>query len=140
MEGTPNIMVNIAKCCMPIKGDDIIGYITKDKGISIHKKTCQNIPLNKERIVNVSWNLSSTNYYYTNIYVTVNDETENLVNIITEIGKKGSLVKSCNTKEIDNKTVHILNIRIKDKDELESIMKSIRKIHNVTSVKEELRK
>lgn len=88
VEGTPNIMVNIAKCCMPIKGDDIIGYITKDKGISIHKKTCQNIPLNKERIVNVSWNLSSTNYYYTNIYVTVNDETENLVNIITEIGKK----------------------------------------------------
>ncbi len=82
VEGTPNIMVNIAKCCMPIKGDDIIGYITKDKGISIHKKTCQNIPLNKERIVNVSWNLSSTNYYYTNIYVTVNDETENLVNII----------------------------------------------------------
>ncbi len=138
VEGTPNIMVNIAKCCMPIKGDDIIGYITKDKGISIHKKTCQNIPLNKERIVNVSWNLSSTNYYYTNIYVTVNDETENLVNIITEISKKGSLVKSCNTKEIDNKTVHVLNIRIKDKDELESIMKSIRKIHNVTSVKEEL--
>ena len=138
VEGTPNIMVNIAKCCMPIKGDDIIGYITKDKGISIHKKTCQNIPLNKERIVNVSWNLSSTNYYYTNIYVTVNDETENLVNIITEIGKKGSLVKSCNTKEIDNKTVHILNIRIKDKDELENIMKSIRKIHNVTGVKEEL--
>lgn len=138
VEGTPNIMVNIAKCCMPIKGDDIIGYITKDKGISIHKKTCQNIPLNKERIVSVSWNLSSTNYYYTNIYVTVNDETENLVNIITEIGKKGSLVKSCNTKEIDNETVHVLNIRIKDKDELESIMKSIRKIHNVTSVKEEL--
>ncbi len=138
VEGTPNIMVNIAKCCMPIKGDDIIGYITKDKGISIHKKTCQNIPLNKERIVSVSWNLSSTNYYYTNIYVTVNDETENLVNIITEIGKKGSLVKSCNTKEIDNETVHVLNIRIKDKDELESIMKSIRKIHNVISVKEEL--
>lgn len=138
VEGTPNIMVNIAKCCMPIKGDEIIGYITKDKGISIHKKSCQNIPSNKERIVNVSWNLSSTNYYYTNIYVVVNDTTENLVNIITEIGKKGSLVKSCNTKEINNNIVYELNIRIKDKDELESIMKSIRKIHNVISIKEEL--
>ena len=138
VEGTPNIMVNIAKCCMPIKGDEIIGYITKDKGISIHKKSCQNIPSNKERIVNVSWNLSSTNFYYTNIYVSVSDRTENLVNIITEIGKKGSLVKTCNTKEINGNIVYELNIRIKDKDELENILKSIRKIHNVISVGEEL--
>ena len=138
VEGTPNIMVNIAKCCMPIKGDEIIGYITKDKGISIHKKSCQNIPSNKERIVNVSWNLSSTNFYYTNIYVSVSDRTENLVNIVTEIGKKGSLVKTCNTKEINGNIVYELNIRIKDKDELENILKSIRKIHNVISVGEEL--
>lgn len=137
VEGTPNIMVNIAKCCMPIKGDEIIGFITKTQGISIHKKTCENVPSDSERIVNVSWNDATTNYYFTNIYVDVTPGSNLLVNIITEVGKLGSLVKSCNTKEYDTKTRYELNIRIKDKDELETIMKSIRKIHGVIEVKDE---
>lgn len=138
VEGNSNIMVNIAKCCMPIKGDEIVGFITKAQGISVHKKGCANVPNNSERVVDVSWNMDASNYYFTNIYVYVASSFDLLVNIITEVGKLGCIVRSCNTKEFDNKTMYELNIRIKDKEELDNVMKSIRKIHNVIDVKEEM--
>ena len=137
VEGVPDIMVNIAKCCMPIKGDEIVGFITKGQGISVHKKGCSNVP-NNDRVISVSWNMDASNYYFTNIYVYVAAGFDLLVNIITEVGKMGCIVRSCNTKEFDNRTMYELNIRIKDKEELESIMKNIRKIHNVIEVKDEI--
>lgn len=138
VEGNSDIMVNIAKCCMPIKGDEIVGFITKGQGISVHKKGCSNVPDNSERVVDVSWNMDATNYYFTNIYVYVTAGFDLLVNIITEVGKLGCIVRSCNTKEFDNKTMYEINIRIKDKVELDNVMKNIRKIHNVIDVKEEM--
>ena len=138
VEGNSNIMVNIAKCCMPIKGDEIVGFITKGQGISVHKKGCANVPNNSERVVDVSWNMDASNYYFTNIYVYVTAGFDLLVNIITEVGKLGCIVRSCNTKEFDNKTMYEINIRIKDKVELDNVMKNIRKIHNVIDVKEEI--
>lgn len=137
VEGIPDIMVNIAKCCMPIKGDEIVGYITKGQGISVHKKGCSNVP-NNDRVVSVSWNMDASNYYFTNIYVFVAAGFDLLVNIITEVGKMGCIVRSCNTKEFDNKTVYELNVRIKDKEELDNVMKNIGKIHNVIDVKDEM--
>lgn len=137
VEGIPDIMVNIAKCCMPIKGDEIVGYITKGQGISVHKKGCSNVP-NNDRVVSVSWNMDASNYYFTNIYVSVAAGFDLLVNIITEVGKMGCIVRSCNTKEFDNKTAYELNVRIKDKEELDNVMKNIRKIHNVIDVKDEM--
>lgn len=138
VEGNSDIMVNIAKCCMPIKGDEILGFITKGQGISVHKKGCSNVPDNSERVVDVSWNMDASNYYFTNIYVYVTAGFDLLVNIITEVGKLGCIVRSCNTKEFDNKTMYEINIRIKDKVELDNVMKNIRKIHNVIDVKEEM--
>ena len=138
VEGNSDIMVNIAKCCMPIKGDEIVGFITKGQGISVHKKGCSNVPDNSERVVDVSWNMDASNYYFTNIYVYVTASFDLLVNIITEVGKLGCIVRSCNTKEFDNKTMYEINIRIKDKVELDNVMKNIRKIHNVIDVKEEM--
>ena len=138
VEGTPNIMVNIAKCCMPVKGDEIIGYITKGQGISVHKRNCSNVPDSKERLIDVAWNIKSTNYYYTNIYVTIKDTKDILAELITEIGKKDSLVRSCKTIEKEDRLIYELNIRIKDKEELEKIENAILKISNVTEVSNSL--
>ena len=134
VEGIPNIMVNIAKCCMPVKGDDIIGYITKGQGISVHKKNCPNVNLDSDRLVNVTWNKDSTNYYYTNIYVAIKDTKDMLAEIITEIGKHDSLVRSCKTIDKKDNIVYELNIRIKDKKELETITNAILKLNNVFDV------
>lgn len=138
VEGIGNIMVNIAKCCMPVKGDEIIGFITKGQGISVHKKDCPNVFNNSNRLINVSWNMDSVNYYYTNIYVSIKDTKDILAEIITEIGKKDSLVRSCKTIEKDDKLIYELNIRIKDINELEKIKNAIMKLSNVIDVKNSL--
>lgn len=138
VEGTGNIMVNIAKCCMPVKGDEIIGYITKGQGISVHKKNCPNVPQDSERIIDVAWNMESSNYYYTNIYVTIKDGKDILAEVITEVGKKDSLVRSCKTLDKGNNLVYELNIRIKDKDELEKISNALLKLSNVLEVSSSL--
>ena len=134
VEGISNIMVNIAKCCMPVKGDEIVGYVTKGQGISVHKKGCNNIPTDSERTIEVSWNDASDNYYYTNIYVYVKNNNNTLAEIITEIGKKDSLVRACREINKDNNLIYELNIRIKNKDELEKIMNALLKINNVVEV------
>lgn len=138
VEGIGNIMVNIAKCCMPVKGDDIIGFITKGQGISVHKKNCPNVANNSNRLIDVSWNMDSTNYYYTNIYVFIKDTKDILAEVITEIGKKDSLVRSCKTLDKDDKLIYELNIRIKDIDELDKIKNAIMKLSNVIEVKNSL--
>lgn len=138
VEGTGNIMVNIAKCCMPVKGDEIIGYITKGQGISVHKKNCPNVAQDSERIIDVAWNMASSNYYYTNIYVTIKDGKDILAEVITEVGKKDSQVRSCKTIDKGNNLVYELNIRIKDKDELEKISNALLKLSNVIEVSSSL--
>ena len=134
VEGIGNIMVNIAKCCMPVKGDEIIGFITKGQGISVHKKDCPNVANNSNRLINVSWNMDSVNYYYTNIYVSIKDTKDILAEVITEIGKKDSLVRSCKTLDKDDKLIYELNIRIKDTNELEKIKNAILKLNGVVDV------
>ena len=138
VEGQSNIMVNIAKCCMPVKGDEIIGYITKGQGISVHKKECPNIPQDSERTIDVAWNMDSNNYYYTNIYVTIKDNKDILAEVITEVGKKNSLVRSCKTIQKNDNLVYELNIRIADKDELEKICNGILKLSDVLEVNKSL--
>lgn len=138
VEGIDDVLVNIAKCCMPVKGDEIIGYITKGKGIAVHRKDCHNIKDKTERLINVSWNNDSNNNYFTTIYITINDSANIMADIIAEIGKKDSLVRWCNTLEKDNHQVYEMNIRIKDKDMLEDIIATLKHIPNVLAVEKYL--
>lgn len=134
VEGAENIMVNLAKCCMPVKNDAILGFITKGQGITIHKKDCPNIKRKDERIVNVTWNTNATNFYFTKLYIYTNTDKNLLAEIITEIGKKDAIVKSCNSIDYNGTLAYELTIRIKDKDELENICNYLQKIHNITEV------
>ena len=59
VEGIDEIKVTLASCCTPIKGDKILGYITKGKGITVHRVECHNIAKLEERLIDVSWNENS---------------------------------------------------------------------------------
>ena len=134
VEGVGNVMVNIAKSCNPVKGDEIIGYITKGQGITIHKKSCENIKDKTDRLIEVSWNMDSNNVYYTNIYVYTNSVENILAELITEIGKKDSSVKSCNTFNNDLGYIYELNIKVKDINNLENICNMLLKVDHVIDV------
>ena len=136
--GTGDIKVSLAKCCKPIKGDLIVGYITKGEGISIHRKDCSNI-VNSNRLIEVSWNSNTNNYYYTDIEITTFNDKNYLADIISLATLKSIIIDAVTTKEVDNSTKYRLTIKLKNIDELNSFYtllhnkKYVKKVERVGS-------
>ncbi len=120
-----DILVTLAKCCKPVKGDKIIGYITKGSGISVHNVDCPNILDKKERLIPVSWSDNSENEYYTDIYI----ETMNDKNYVTDIINKASIkninVVSFTTNDTNENTIYNLTIKVKNSNELKDFIDSL---------------
>ena len=121
-----DILVNLAKCCNPVKGDDIIGYITKSDGISVHKKNCPNV-LDQERLIAVSWNEQSTNTYNAIIDVVTSNKNF-LIDFVTETTKQGIQVVSINNKELLDEMKYKICVKIKNRDELDKLISKIKMI------------
>lgn len=122
VSGASNIKVSLAKCCNPIKGDDIIGYITRGQGISVHLKDCPNVKNETDRLINVSWNNDNFNEYFANIRVVVDSSNSKLLDIIAICSTRNIIVDSIKTKNEDINTIYILTLKIKDIKELDSVI------------------
>ena len=137
VEGADNIKVTLAKCCKPIKGDKIVGYITKGEGITIHKANCSNIKNEKERLINVSWNSGSDSFYYSDIVIEVINGKNYLLDIIAQIATKNISVESIITKEQDLNTIYKITLKIKNTADLDSVIKAISVLKFVKKVERE---
>ena len=96
VEGIGEIKVTISNCCKPIPGDNIIGYITKGSGITVHRSNCKNIIDLDERLVNVKWNNNVVHKYLTDIIVYTNT-SDNLLDIIAKASTNGITIDSIST-------------------------------------------
>lgn len=122
--GFDDVLVNLAKCCKPVKGDNIKGYITKGQGITIHKANCHNIN-NCERLIDVSWNTNDESVYLTDIEIEVLNGKNQLLDIITKASQKNIYVESVNTKELDDKIIYSMTVKIKNIEELENFINEL---------------
>ena len=134
VDGINNVVVNIAKCCNPIKGDDIVGYITLNDGITVHKKTCNNIKDITDRIVNVSWNNDSNNTFNKEINI-ISNNPNFLVEFVTITTKLGIYVESIKTTDYTDNKKYTMIIRIKDRLEYDKLINNVSKLKE-TSVLE----
>ena len=130
VDGNTNIMYNLAHCCKPVKGDEIMGFITKGEGVSIHKKNCKNILGIKDRLIDVEWNYDSDNTYLTDIELLINNSNY-LMDLITETTKESIKIVEMHNKEVDNGLLCNITIRIKNKDELEHFKNQISKYKGI---------
>lgn len=138
VKGVDNILVRFAKCCNPVPGDDIIGYITKGRGVSIHRKDCNNLAdttVETNRIVEVTWELYQKSSYHAEIQIIANDRHGLLVEITNMISEWKVIVTAINARTNKNRTAVInLTVEITDIQQLEKIMKQFKKIPEIIEV------
>jgi len=134
VEGEGDIAVNLAKCCKPIHGEPIIGYITKNQGITIHRLDCHNIQDKTDRLVQVSWNEASNKVYRTDLII----EVDNIGNYLLDIVSTGAILKvyvdAVETHTTDTNTIYDITVKVNTYDELNNFIKELRKLPFVINV------
>ncbi len=132
--GTDDILVTIAKCCRPVKGDDIVGFVTKGNGVQIHKKGCPNVQ-DSERLIDVEWNYDNKDgSYLTDIKVKVIRGKNNLLEIITKASQSEVFIESVNTFEDDDFTTLALTVKTRDITQLNNFINDVKSLSDVKSV------
>jgi len=133
--GTENIKVNIAACCKPVFGEDIVGFITKGEGISVHKKECSNIANEKNRLIETVWNNYSDNLYATTIFIEVSGDKNYIANILNIASAKNIPIDNLEIHKKDFTTIYEVSLKIKDQKELDNFITNINQESFVLDVK-----
>ena len=134
VKGADNIKVNLAKCCKPIKGDKIVGYITMGQGITIHNINCPNIDKNSNRLIEVEWNKELSNEYYTDVKITLLNGKNYLVDIIALAATKNIYIEKINTYENDLDTVYHMTLKIKSTEDLDKLISNLNSMKFIKNV------
>ena len=127
-------MVSLAKCCRPIKGDAIVGYITRGEGITIHKNDCVNILNDSDRLIEVSWNDKSDNSYLTNITIVTEQDKNYLLDILTLATMKNIIIDSVKTLNQANYNKYEIVVKVKSSQELNKLKLDLEKQRYVVEV------
>ena len=125
--GTDDILVTIASCCKPVKGDPIVGYITKGEGIAVHKKDCQNIKTSN-RLIDVEWNMDSESSYLTDLTIKVIKGKNQLLDIITKASQKDVYIESVKTYEDVDSTTFAVTIKTTNSTQLDNFISDLKSL------------
>jgi len=137
VHGHGDLMVYRAKCCNPIRGDQIVGYITRGKGISVHSINCpnvQNLMYDAERRIEVEWKGPKYTFYPVRLSLLTTDRQGMLAEITAVISGDRSNIQNLETRTGDNQAFIDVTVDIVDKTHLEKIVSSLRKIEGVYRV------
>ena len=139
VKGIDNCLVKLAKCCNPLPGDNIIGYITKGRGVSVHRVDCTNVKNLLEednRMIDVYWNDKLNSSYNAEIEVYANDRDGLLKDIIKQLESAKAKMMGINAKANKEGVVLIeINLELQNKDELDKVLKTLRNVYSVYDVK-----
>lgn len=141
VEGIENCLVKLSGCCNPIPGDDIIGFITRGHGVSIHKRDCTNVPANiefapePERWIKASWDGESQDSFKANLVITCMDRRGMLLDISTQLDSMGVDIHSINTQASkDGRVVMTFVISVDNLVHLKKVMNKLLRINGITQV------
>lgn len=139
VEGVDNLLVRLAKCCNPVPGDQIVGYITKGRGVSVHRKNCPNLNDDdiKDRLLEVRWGTSETEtkQYQVDLEISAYDRRGLLNDILQTVNELGTNIVGVHGKTDRNKIAIIhLSILISDINHLKKAVDQIKQIKDVYTV------
>ncbi|MBN1930393.1 MAG: bifunctional (p)ppGpp synthetase/guanosine-3',5'-bis(diphosphate) 3'-pyrophosphohydrolase [Desulfobacterales bacterium] len=136
VKGVDDILIKFGKCCQPVPGDSITGYITRGYGVTIHRTNCVNaLKMNPERQIAVEWNVEITETYPVKIRVRSYDRVGLLADLAAEISKKGANILTASTELRENGIVDgFFTIAVEDTEHLNKVLTSIKKVRLVQRV------
>ena len=137
VEGISEIKTSLSSCCKPIPGDNIIGYITRGSGITVHRINCHNITDTDERLINVKWNTLKDKKYPSDILVYTNTY-DNLLDIITKASANNIIIDSIATINKSEYKVYRMTVIVGNKDILEKFMNDLLNLNFVQKVEREV--
>ncbi|MDD6093859.1 MAG: bifunctional (p)ppGpp synthetase/guanosine-3',5'-bis(diphosphate) 3'-pyrophosphohydrolase [bacterium] len=137
VEGMNEIKVSLSNCCKPIPGDNIIGYITKGSGITVHRSNCKNILDLDERLINVKWNEDLSKKFPTDIMIYTNTN-DNLLDIITKASANNILIESVNTITKSEFKIYSMTILIENTEKLDKFFKELYKLSFIQKIERQI--
>ncbi len=143
VKGEEGIMVKLARCCNPIPGDPVVGYITRGSGISVHRADCANVlsnnPEEQNRIIEVAWDVGLDSVYRVSIVITSADRPGLMADlmVITNEAKLNIFSLICKTDKNKIATTHI-GLDISSSEQLEYVMNRIRRMKGVYTVERDI--
>ncbi len=139
VKGVDNCLVKLSKCCNPLPGDDIIGYITKGRGVSVHRKDCVNINdlfSQENRMIDVYWHEAEKTKYNVDIEIYGNERNGLLADIIREVeANKTKLMAVTSRANKEKISITEITVEVENIEELNKVLKQLRKIDSVYEVK-----
>lgn len=127
VDGVDNIKVSVAKCCNPVPGDEIIGYITKGEGIIVHKKSCPNIKNIDTRLIDVDWNnCNSDKLFIARLRVMTDTTNNHILDIVTKASTRGITISSINEIKDKYGLAYEITVKVKNKDDLLLLVDDLR--------------
>ncbi|MFP4446523.1 MAG: RelA/SpoT family protein [Desulfosudaceae bacterium] len=137
VHGIDDVLVKFARCCQPVPGDSIEGYITRGSGVTVHRKNCVNLlKVTPERRIDVEWAADIPSQYPVKIGIRSHDKLGLLAEITTLISRHGANILSANTETGDDKQVQsAFLMTVNGTDQLEQIIRDIKKLKPVFEVK-----
>ncbi len=140
VDGASGLSIHYAKCCSPVPGDEIIGYVTRGRGITIHRTDCQNImnipDVEKNRLIEISWDSSTKNQnYLVNITIYVKNRKGLIVDISKLLTENNIDINNLETRRSkDENATIIVSFEINDKNELQTIVNKLKNVDGVIDV------
>jgi GTP pyrophosphokinase len=137
VKGVDDILIKFGKCCQPVPGDNIVGYITRGFGVTIHRTSCVNaLEMNPERQIEVDWNQEASEMYPVKIRIVSYDRQGLLADLVGNISKYGANILQASSDTRDSKIVDsFFTIGVEDISHLEKILSAVRKVKLVQDVK-----
>ena len=139
VSGIDKVKVNLANCCNPIPGDEIIGYITKGNGISVHRRECHNLEFLDSRTVSVTWNTKTKDKYETAILIHTENKNNNLVEVIQKLGMFDIHIERFITIRQKNEMIYEVDLFVKSLKYLNKVFNELDKLSYITKVERLMR-
>jgi GTP pyrophosphokinase len=137
VRGIDDMLVRFAKCCRPVPGDPIVGYITRGQGVTVHRTSCVNaLNMNPERRIEVAWNQETIETYPVRLLIRSLDRVGLLADLASNINQSGANILSANTETRDNQLVDsYFTIAVENTLQLKKVIAAVRRVRLVQGVK-----